>query len=108
MTKFTFEGVVTIHMTTRATIVEGTDEPNKITLHAKELSFRKAEYRIVGGSSTNPSSPGGGGVVVADEVRKKIFNRQMKNSKRTKRAYTHIHTHNNRNERHCQAFGAMS
>ena len=60
MNTFTFSGVVTITMTTRD-VFGPDDTPNKLQLHAKELSFRSAKYTVVG-SENAPAVP-------ADEVR---------------------------------------
>lgn len=41
---FVFDGLLVVEMTTSSEIP--TDQANSITLHAKELLFRKAEYTV--------------------------------------------------------------
>ena len=59
LVNFIFDGIVNITMTTATTIPE--DSNTKLTLHAKELLFRKASFQIVGEGDSTP--------VVAEEVR---------------------------------------
>jgi hypothetical protein len=54
---FVFDGLLVVEMTTAAVIPE--DQAHSITLHAKELLFRKAEYQV--GKE--------GAAIVAQEVR---------------------------------------
>ncbi len=55
LVNYTFDGVVSIDMTTEASFTEA--ESKTITLHAKELMFRKAEFHTEDGK-----------IVPADEV----------------------------------------
>jgi hypothetical protein len=57
---FVFDGLLVLEMTTGADIP--TEMSNSITLHAKELLFRKASYQV-------GTKDGGAEVIVAQEVR---------------------------------------
>jgi aminopeptidase N len=60
MTAYTFDGLVSITMTTEESFSE--EESKKITLHSKELMYRSAEYKTT-------TEDGVGKIVKADEIR---------------------------------------
>jgi Peptidase M1 N-terminal domain len=64
LVNYTFSGVVHITMTVAATTEASTEWSKKIQLHAKELTFTKASYQVIDGSSVSMGPP-----VEAEEVR---------------------------------------